>query len=78
MNDTAIEPAQELNPLLSIGRTSILDGHDRMIEDCIAACEVEPMLSQVRLSFGLVPDDHRFYCSYIKMRIKAGKDWPIW
>ena len=53
-----IEKPETLKPLFAISLAPILYRHHRVIEDRLAAGEINPMLLDIGLTFRLVPGDH--------------------
>src|SRR5215467_11808516 len=58
MDDSVVQPAQKVDPLLAVGLSRILTGDDWMIEDCFAVLEVQPVITKVGAPFALIPGDH--------------------
>jgi hypothetical protein len=57
-NDAAVEPAEQVDPLLLVREAIVLLGKDGVIEDLLAALEAQAMLAEIGFAFGIVPGDH--------------------
>jgi hypothetical protein len=57
-DDATVEPAEQVDPLLLVREAIVLFGEDGVIEDLLAALEVQAMLAEVGFAFDIVPGDH--------------------
>jgi len=58
VNDASVEPTQQVDSLLAIGFPCVFDAENRMVEDGVAAFEIQAAKAEVGLPFGFVPSDH--------------------
>ena len=66
VDDSTLQPAEQVHALLAVRHTRIFHGDDRMIEHRVAAFKIQPVLAEVGFAFSVVPGDHPLNRSYKK------------
>ena len=59
VDDAAVQPAEQVDPLFAVNVAVVLAGNDGVIEDRFATGEVKSVPAQVCLAFRFVSDDHQ-------------------
>lgn len=71
VDDSALQPAEQVHALLAIRQARILGGEDRTVEHRLAAIEVQPVAAEIGLALPLVPRHHESNRSYKKLPVSS-------
>jgi len=58
VDDASAQPTEQVDALLAVGQSRVLDGEDGVIEDLIASIEILAVGAKVGSSLRFVPCEH--------------------